>query len=200
MREALQIPQTEESPKFDKILVAAEEFFAEKGYEAAGMKELASRAGVSQSLLHYHYGTKDKLYAAVIGARSSLINKERLERLEQINLQHTDALHAIIEALFVPAFGPKGGGKAYARIFAGLISGNERDQSLVRKCYDPTALKFVAAIEIAMGGIPRNIAAQSISIFTWCHGLSHRQEWSYGAVNGRRMFKSLMISFSSNKS
>ncbi len=156
------------SPKVDdakslalnKILKAAEFEFAEKGFDGASMKALSTRASVSQSLLHYHFASKVKLYEAVIRRRSKLINDDRIQRLELIDLKQEDALHQIFEALFMPALGPRGGGRAYARIFAGLIAGHERDQALVRECYDPTAQKFVDAISLALGGCNRSIAAQ----------------------------------------
>lgn len=147
-------------PALDKILRAAEIEFARKGFEGAGMKALAQRAGVSQSLLHYHFGSKDQLYAAVIEARSKIINAERLRRLRSIDLGHPDALARIFEALFIPALGPDGGGRAYARIFAGLIAGNERDRALVRAYYDPTAETFLDAIAETLAGANRAVAAQ----------------------------------------
>lgn len=144
----------------EKILSAAEVEFSEKGFDGAGMKALALRAGVSQSLLHYHFGSKDKLYEAVIRERSALINEERLSLLAQIDLSEENAADQIVQALVAPALGPAGGGRAYARIFAGLIAGNARDQALVKEFYDPTAQKFIEAIEIALGGVDRVVAAQ----------------------------------------
>jgi AcrR family transcriptional regulator len=148
------------SKALQKILRAAELEFAEKGFDGAGMKALAQRAGVSQSLLHYHFGSKDQLYSDVIRARSTQINTGRRARLEGIDLSQPDALVQVVEALFLPALGPEGGGRAYARIFAGLIAGNARDQALVREYYDPTAELFLTAIQAALGGADRRIAAQ----------------------------------------
>ena len=146
-------------PALEKILHAAEAEFAEKGFDGAGMKSLSVRAGVSQSLLHYHFGSKDRLYEAVIRERSGLINTDRLERLGAVDRHAADAVQRIVEALFVPALGPRGGGCTYARIFAGLIAGNERDRALVRECYDPTAMTFIDALESSLGA-GRDIAAQ----------------------------------------
>lgn len=133
----------------EKILVAAEEVFAQWGFDGTGMKAIAERAGVSQGLLHYHFGTKDHLYAEVIRHRSGLINDRRLELLNAVDFARADALAAVIEALVRPPLGPEGGDRAYARIFSGLIVGRERDQALVRECYDPMALQFVAALHRA---------------------------------------------------
>ena len=137
----------------DKILAAAELEFSERGFDGAGMKALALRAGVSQSLLHYHFGSKDRLYAAVIRNRSAQINSERLALLRAADRKASAGLAHVFRALFEPALGPSGGGRAYARSFAGLIAGNERDQALVRENYDETAKSFIAALQDCLPGI-----------------------------------------------
>ena len=152
--------ETDRVHALDVILNAAELEFSEKGFDGASMKALAARANVSQSLLHYHFNSKIRLYEAVIRTRSKLINDERLERLQSLDLNREDALFRIIEALFQPALGPLGGGRAYARIFAGLIAGHARDQALVRECYDPTAKVFVEAIARVLGDTDQRTAAQ----------------------------------------
>jgi len=152
-------PNEVKSAVIQKILTAAEQEFAERGFDGAGMKALATRAGVSQSLLHYHFGSKDKLYAAVIQSRSTQINTERLNQLQAVDQAAPDALEQIFAAMFRPALGPSGGGRAYARIFAGLIAGNTRDQILVRENYDETAQSFIAAIMRCLDGIDRAAAA-----------------------------------------
>jgi len=134
------------APALPRILSAAEEEFSNAGFEGAGMKAIATRAGVSQALLHYHFGTKERLYEAVIRARSTQINDARLALLSRVDFTAPDALAQVLAALFRPALGPEGGGRAYARIFAGLIVGRPHDQALVRECYDPTARIFIDAI------------------------------------------------------
>ncbi|MEM9975785.1 MAG: hypothetical protein AAF771_16530, partial [Pseudomonadota bacterium] len=78
------------------------------------------------------------------------------------------ALARIFEALFVPALGPLGGGRAYARIFAGLIAGNARDQALVKEFYDPTAREFLRAIGAALPGVT---AADAARIYQFALGV-----------------------------
>ncbi|KHK93587.1 transcriptional regulator [Novosphingobium malaysiense] len=48
----------------DSILDAAEILFGQRGYEGTSTRDLAARAKVRLSLLHYHFGTKDKVLAA----------------------------------------------------------------------------------------------------------------------------------------
>jgi len=52
--------QTEE-----KIFEAATEVFIEKGMDGSRMQDIADRAGMNKSLLHYYYRTKDRLFNAV---------------------------------------------------------------------------------------------------------------------------------------
>src|SRR5436190_11011560 len=48
-----------------RILDAAEEVFAARGFLGASTREIAARAGVNISSLHYHWASKETLYFAV---------------------------------------------------------------------------------------------------------------------------------------
>src|SRR4029434_5141593 len=48
-----------------RILSAAEEVFAARGFTGASTREIAARAGVHISSLHYHWASKETLYFAV---------------------------------------------------------------------------------------------------------------------------------------
>ncbi len=47
------------------ILDAAEACFSRGGYAGAAMREIAEKAGVSKSLLHYHFQSKEHLFVEV---------------------------------------------------------------------------------------------------------------------------------------
>lgn len=47
------------------IVEAAEACFSRAGYAGASMREIAERAGVSKSLLHYHFQSKEHLFVEV---------------------------------------------------------------------------------------------------------------------------------------
>lgn len=49
----------------ERILQAATEVFIMKGYDGSTMQEIASRASINKSLLHYYYRSKDKLFTKV---------------------------------------------------------------------------------------------------------------------------------------
>jgi TetR/AcrR family transcriptional regulator len=48
------------------ILAAAERHFAERGFEAARLEDIASDVGIRRSAIFYHFSDKQELYAAVL--------------------------------------------------------------------------------------------------------------------------------------
>jgi AcrR family transcriptional regulator len=51
-----------------RILTAASNEFASKGYDGARMDEIVRRGKVNKNLLYYHFGNKEKLFVAVLEA------------------------------------------------------------------------------------------------------------------------------------
>ena len=49
-----------------RLLKAAIDVFAERGYENATIREICTRAGANVALIHYHFGDKLELYAEVL--------------------------------------------------------------------------------------------------------------------------------------
>src|SRR5581483_11854646 len=49
-----------------QLLAAASEVFVDRGFHAAGMDEIADRAGVSKPVLYQHFSSKLELYLAVL--------------------------------------------------------------------------------------------------------------------------------------
>jgi TetR/AcrR family transcriptional regulator len=47
------------------VLDAAERLFSERGFSGTSMRDIACASGVSQPLIHHHYGGKQNLYLAV---------------------------------------------------------------------------------------------------------------------------------------
>ena len=64
----------------DEILAAALASFAERGFAATRLEDVAARAGVSKGTLYLYFNGKEQLFEAVVRARL-LPNLERLEAL-----------------------------------------------------------------------------------------------------------------------
>lgn len=59
------MPKSKKSTR-DHLLHTAGELFAQCGYEGVSTRTIAERAGVKLSGIHYHFGSKEKLYAAAL--------------------------------------------------------------------------------------------------------------------------------------
>lgn len=55
------------------ILAAAESCFSESGFAGTPTRRIAARAGVNVATLHYHFGSKEKLYVSVLGGADEKI-------------------------------------------------------------------------------------------------------------------------------
>jgi len=64
----------------EEILAAALASFAERGFAATRLEDVAARAGISKGTLYLYFGGKEKLFEAVVRA-TLLPNLERIEAL-----------------------------------------------------------------------------------------------------------------------
>ncbi len=53
-----------------KLIAAAEKLFAERGFDGVSVRDITGAAGVNLGSLTYHFGTKEKLFAAIISKKS----------------------------------------------------------------------------------------------------------------------------------
>jgi TetR/AcrR family transcriptional regulator len=49
-----------------QIIAAAERYFAERGFEATRLDDIATEVGIRRAAIFYHFGDKQELYAAVL--------------------------------------------------------------------------------------------------------------------------------------
>ncbi|HMN81658.1 MAG TPA: TetR/AcrR family transcriptional regulator [Burkholderiaceae bacterium] len=50
----------------DRLLASAVALFAQHGYDAVSTGQIAKDAGLTQSMVHYHFGSKEKLWKAAV--------------------------------------------------------------------------------------------------------------------------------------
>lgn len=72
------VSQRSDTP--ERILLAAADLFAERGYEAVSMNDIARQAGVSKANVFHHYTNKNDLYLSVV-RRACTHSRERLTGL-----------------------------------------------------------------------------------------------------------------------
>ncbi|MEO7097884.1 MAG: TetR family transcriptional regulator [Luteolibacter sp.] len=104
MRE-LTIPES--GPK-RKLLDAAEQLFAEKGFEAVSVRDVTQFVKMNVAAVNYHFGSREGMLTLVILRYAGPVNEERLARLESAERKWAGKglpLEEIIDAFVRPLLG-----------------------------------------------------------------------------------------------
>ncbi|MEO8060293.1 MAG: helix-turn-helix domain-containing protein, partial [Burkholderiales bacterium] len=140
-------------PRADRkqaILLAAEKLFAQRGYHAVTIRQIADEAAVPLALVGYYYGQKHELFHAIFAHWNRTI-EERLERLRSVaaDAPDDDALRLIIEAFTGPVLRLRASseGEYYALLVAReLYHALEETDRVLRAYFDPMAHTFIDAL------------------------------------------------------
>ncbi|WP_298412065.1 TetR/AcrR family transcriptional regulator [Hydrotalea sp.] len=84
--------------KKELIMKTAISLFSEKGYEGTSIRDLAQKADVNIAMINYYFGSKEKLFEAIVEEKVQHI-RGRIENLENDkNLSEIEKIDLIIEA------------------------------------------------------------------------------------------------------
>ncbi|OBG43424.1 TetR family transcriptional regulator [Mycobacterium alsense] len=82
-----------------QLLIVASDVFVNHGYHAAGMDEIAERAGVSKPVLYQHFSSKLELYLAVLNRHvENLVSG--VQQALSTTTDNRQRLHAAVQAFF----------------------------------------------------------------------------------------------------
>jgi len=84
-----------------KILDTAERLFASKGIDAVSLRQINASAGVSPSVLHYHFGGRDALIEAMLERRLPAIGAQRATMLDNLR-DRQPSLRELMEVTLSP--------------------------------------------------------------------------------------------------
>ena len=83
-----------------RILAAASQLFAERGYDDAAMEAIAATAGITKPVLYDHFASKQALFLAVLSSlRDALLDQGRA--LAQSDSSSEEALREALGAFFL---------------------------------------------------------------------------------------------------
>jgi len=83
--------------KREHIISKAIELFAEWGFDNTSIRAISQKAGVNVAMINYYFGSKEKLFEAIIDYKSSYL-KSRLEELRaNLELNELDKIKIIID-------------------------------------------------------------------------------------------------------
>jgi AcrR family transcriptional regulator len=134
------------------LLAAALEAFAEHGYEATSVRDLARRVGVSHNLVHHHYGSKWQLWQTALEHALASSGRELFALVEASDRERDWEVAnraGITGAVLLFARQP-----AFARI---LADESARGGARLDFLYDRYIAPFAGLLEGLLDGAPPNV-------------------------------------------
>ncbi len=158
-----------------RILDAAERLFADRGYHGVSLRDITTLAAVEAALPSYHFGTKARLFAAVIERRA---DEHRLDMIDRLAAAQAAALpgapgnDALVRAYATPAVekierGP--GWAAYVKLIVSLQNLPAEDEAvqLGKAIFDDTIRLYIDAFLAANPALAR---ARILAAVYFLHG------------------------------
>jgi len=148
------------------ILLAAEKLFAQRGYHAVSVRDIAQEAEVQVALVGYYFGLKHELFYAIF-EHWNQTSEERLAALRAVSHDPADpqSLTRVIEAFTGPVVKMRASseGEYYALLVAReLRQESEESDRVLRAFFDPLAHAFIDALQEVLPHATRGEIA-------WCY-------------------------------
>ncbi len=152
------------------ILLAAERLFAQRGYHAVSIRQIAQEAGVPLALVGYYYGQKHELFHAIFAHWADTIDL-RLKGLREVERQPYDRqkLQRIVEAFVGPVIVLRASaeGEYYALLMTQGLSTQEGEADRVlRDFFDPMADAFISVLHDTLRQESPGITRATVA---WCY-------------------------------
>ncbi len=145
---------------------AAEELFAADGFEAASLRAVMRAADADPGSVHYHFGGREALAAAVLERVLAPLNTQRVELLEEAEAKATGLipLEQLVEAIVRPDFeaahalNQKGRGRA--RLMGAIyINPAAFVTAEVERHFRPVAQRFMPYMAAALPQVDPQLVA-----------------------------------------
>ncbi len=133
---------TTDTPRAERILEAADELLAEKGYDGISMSKVAAQAGVNKALVFYYYKNKEGLFARVLERYYEAHRRALAEAFEREGSLR-ERIHGMIDAYLAFA----GENARYPRMVQNLMArGDEGQLRVIREQMRPLFAWTVEAL------------------------------------------------------
>ncbi len=148
-----------------KLLDAAAALFADKGFQAVSIRQIALEAGVNSALVSYHFGSKQALFEEIIRIYTADHVADRMARLAQEKRSRGPLeLEEVLDIYLSPLIEPKGYTDSQgilARLHAVMIA--ER-----MEVFDQIAARAFMAVNMAfLDELERCLPHLSRATITW---------------------------------
>jgi AcrR family transcriptional regulator len=156
----MSLPESRTAETKERILDAADRLFAERGFHGTALRAVASAARVNLAAAHYHFGSKQELFHAVVARRIAPINEERLKRLEALEASEPTGplpLEALLAAFIEPAIRAGLAGSELRHV-VGRIYSEPPDivRPLIEEQFSEVSARFCSALERSLPYLSRS--------------------------------------------
>ena len=133
----------------ERLMRAGERLFAERGIDAVSIRDITNEAEANSASIHYHFGSKAGLVAAILDWRAAEVGARRAAWLDRIEATPEPTLREVIAAFVVPtaemAADVEGGGSHHIGFLAAVLA-NPGLMPLVIEAFEPYTERFEAAL------------------------------------------------------
>lgn len=157
------VDRSERPDRQQAILLAAEKLFAQHGYRAVSIRQIAEEAGVPLALVSYYHGQKHELFQAIFDHwRSTVDERLALLAVAREGTPGPRMLKRVVEAFVAPVLRLRASeeGEYYAQLVAReLFYRTPEAAQVLEDHFDPMAHAFIDALHAACPGSTRAAAA-----------------------------------------
>ncbi len=147
-----------------RILDAAEQLFANKGFTSVSIRSIVREANVNTAAVHYHFGSKYALIEAVLARRAEPVNRKRLEllaKIEDASSPDRIPIESIIDAFISPAIqtrrdSPAGSGMLPKLMGRALNETGDAMHDIARRIFGETFMRFAAVFKNSLPDLPED--------------------------------------------
>jgi AcrR family transcriptional regulator len=150
-----------------RILKAAIELFAERGYDGASVRAIVTKARVNQAAINYHFKGKDGLYLEVLRAAFEAYTQGEAVANQAEELPRDEALRRFVHQQLRPLLG-RDEMSRFMRIFTWE---SVRPSKVMRKFIATTAAPFLAhAVGLVRRFLPHASEQEALCGAIWLMG------------------------------
>ena len=142
----------------EELLDAAEELFAERGFEKTSVRDITNHLGVRLAAVNYHFDSKLNLLIEMIHRRAGSLNHARQARLDSVEID-TEKPYETVRALICAMWEPllkyylsgDSGWHYYCRYLARMIGADVPEfREILNSEYNQVSQSFLKKLQLAL--------------------------------------------------
>ena len=160
-------PRSDASETRLALICAAERLFAEQGLQRTSLRQINQEAGQrNESAVHYHFGSREAVIAAILDLRTKPVNESRLQMLKAARASAGDAplsSAALAEVLVLPlarSIAAAPGGNHYVRFLTQLYLDHASWKRFSGGAHDTALVQCLAELARSKPYLPRPVLNQ----------------------------------------